>query len=51
VVSSDGNLLDALAAVIKVTVWLVLLVTCSFRFHIFLATVWMEPRISTLQMY
>jgi len=50
VVSSDGNLLDALAAAIKVTFWLVLLVTCSFKFHIFLATVWMEPRISTLQM-
>ena len=36
VVSSDGNLLDALAAAIKVTFWLVLLVTCSFKFHIFL---------------
>lgn len=36
VVSSDGNLLDALAVAIKVTFWLVLLVTCSFKFRIFL---------------
>ena len=35
VVSSDGNLLDALAAAIKVSVDLYLVVSCNFHCHLF----------------